>query len=334
MSLLELTPAGIYCGEGRFYIDPWLPVERAAVTHAHADHARPGSGTYLTTETGRSLLRTRLADESLIEAMPYGETRMIGPVRVSFHPAGHILGSAQVRCERNGEVWVVSGDYKVAPDTTSAPFEPLRCHTFVTESTFGLPLYRWLPAAEVAGSIHDWWQANAAQRRSSLLFAYPLGKAQRVMASLNPGIGPILVHGAVDRYCRIYQEAGVDLPPWRHAADAGREELGRALVIAPPSALGTAWTRRFVPFSSAMASGWMQIRGTRRRLAVDRGFVLSDHADWLGLNGAVEATGAETVWVTHGYRTVFARWLAEKGLRTEVVETRFEGDREEPEVSA
>jgi len=229
-------------------------------------------------------------------------------------------------------VWVVSGDYKMQPDPTCSPFEPVRCHTFITESTFGLPVYRWQPSGEVFAGIHGWWQGNAEQGRTSLLLAYALGKAQRILAGLNPEIGPIFLHGAVERLTTLYQEAGVSFPPWRHASTATREELRRALVIAPPSAQGTPWTRRFGRFSAAMASGWMRIRGTRRRRAVDRGFVLSDHADWPALNQAVAETGAGTVWVTHGYRAVFARWLRERGLQAETVETRFEGERGDPEA--
>jgi len=251
-------------------------------------------------------------------------------VRVSLHPAGHILGSAQVRVEHRGEVWVVTGDYKTERDPTCAPFEPLRCHTLVTESTFGLPIYRWRPQAEVFAEIDDWWRTNVAAGRTSVLFAYALGKAQRLMAGVDASIGPILLHGAMSRFTRAYREAGVALPEARWADDASikatKAGRSRALVLAPPSAQGSSWMRRFDPSSTAFASGWMQIRGARRRQALDRGFAISDHADWDGLLATVRATGAERVWVTHGYSAVLARWLREQGLDASSVATRWEGE--------
>lgn len=327
--LLQLTDHGLYCPEGDFYIDPWQGVERAVITHAHADHARPGSRHYLTARPGEQVLRLRLGPEPAVQAVEYGEPVTLNGVRVSLHPAGHILGSAQVRVEARGEVWVVSGDYKVEPDPTCAPFEPVRCHTYVTESTFGLPIYRWPAQAEVFAEVHAWWRANREAGRPSLLFAYALGKAQRLLAGLDPSAGPVYTHGAVEKLNDAYRAAGVSLPPTQHVGSARGGDWATALVVAPPSAQGTPWTRRFGAASTGFVSGWMHIRGARRRRAVDRGFVLSDHADWPGLLGAVRATGAERVWVTHGYTAVLARWLREQGLDAHTVQTRFEGERDD-----
>ncbi|MBZ5625239.1 MAG: ligase-associated DNA damage response exonuclease [Acidobacteriia bacterium] len=319
MALLELRASGLYCAPGDFYIDPWSPVDRAVITHAHSDHACPGSRAYLTPTTGASLLQFRVGPDPAIQTAGYGEPLTLGEVRVSLHPAGHILGSAQVRLEYRGEVWVVSGDYKLAPDPTCTPFEPLRCHTFVTESTFGLPVFRWPAAASVMDAIHAWWRANQEAGKASLLFAHALGKAQRLLAAIDPSIGPIHVHEAVDRVCQIYRQNRLPLAPTVPTA-----EWSRALVIAPPSCHGSAWTRSFGNASTALASGWMRIRGTRRRRSLDRGFVLSDHADWPALLRVIDETRAETVWVAHGYREPLARWLQEHGRRAVAVEARFE----------
>jgi putative mRNA 3-end processing factor len=328
--LLQLTDRGLYCPAGDFYVDPWQGVDRAVITHAHSDHARPGSRHYLAARPGEGVLRLRMGPDADIQAVDYGEPVTLNGVRVSLHPAGHILGSAQVRVEHGGQVWVVSGDYKVEPDATCAPFEPVRCHTFVTESTFGLPLYRWPAQADVLADVHAWWRANAAAGRASLLFGYALGKAQRVLAGLDPALGPIYTHGAVEKLNDVYRAAGVRLPETRHATAMSRgTSWAGALVVAPPSAHGTPWTRKFGHASTGFLSGWMQIRGTRRRRAIDRGFVLSDHADWPGLLSAVRATEAERVWVTHGYSEVLARWLREQGLDAHAVRTRFEGERDD-----
>jgi putative mRNA 3-end processing factor len=308
--LLEVREPGLYCPAGDFFIDPIMPVDRAVITHAHSDHASPGSQSYLTPALGAALLRARVGEDAAIEALPYGDTVTLGGVRVSLHPAGHILGSAQVRLESGGEVWVVSGDFKLAPDPTCAPFEPLRCHTFVTESTFALPIFRWSENARVIGDIHVWWRANQEAGKASLLYAHALGKAQRLLALLDPTIGPIHAAESIDRLSAIYRAHGVPLPP-TSIPDSWRG----ALILAPPLLAGSAWVRRFGPVSTALASGWMRIRGTRRRRSLDRGFVISDHADWPALLRAIDATGAETVWVTHGYRAPLVRWLEEHGRR-------------------
>ena len=324
--MLELTERGLYCPLGDFYIDPWRGVRRALITHAHGDHARSGSESYLTVNAGLRLLRARLGSEVAIETKGYGESITIGDVAVSFHPAGHILGSAQVRLEYHGEVWVVSGDYKTATDPTCDPFVPVRCHGFITEATFGLPIYRWPPADKVFAEINDWWRRNASESRASVLFGYALGKAQRLVAGIDSSIGPIFTHGAVEHMMQAYRASGVSLPDTRYVMNESRKAFAGGLILAPPGANGSSWVRRFGDFSSGLASGWMQVRGARRRRAIDRGFVLSDHADWSGLLNAIRATGAETVWVTHGYSAPLVRWLSEQGLNSRGLETRFEGE--------
>ncbi|WP_156883639.1 ligase-associated DNA damage response exonuclease [Salipiger mucosus] len=327
--VLTFTEQGIFCPAGGFHIDPWRPVDRALITHGHADHARPGHRRYLATEAATPVIRHRLGEIS-IDTIRYGETRRIGGATVSFHPAGHIPGSAQVRVEVGGEVWVVSGDYKVAPDGLSEPFEPLRCHAFVSECTFGLPVFKWDDEARVRVALNDWWAANAAQGRASILGAYSLGKAQRLLAMLDAGTGPILTHGAVENTNEVLRAQGYALPgTLRVTPDLDPKAHPGALVVAPPSALGTPWARRFGPASTGFASGWMRLRGVRRRRAADRGFVISDHADWDGLQQAIEATGAEKIFVTHGYTDIFARWLTSRGFDAQVVPTEFGSDEDD-----
>ncbi|BCG26585.1 DNA ligase-associated DEXH box helicase [Pseudomonas tohonis] len=330
MDLVVARPEGLYCPLGDFYIDPWKPVERAVITHGHGDHARTGNGHYLATSAGAGILRARLGDIRL-QTLDYGERLEHGGVTLSLHPAGHVLGSAQVRLEYRGEVWVASGDYKTEADGTCAPFEPVRCHCFITESTFGLPIYRWQPQAALFAEIDAWWRANQAAGRASVLFCYAFGKAQRILHGIDASIGPILVHGAMEPLNRVYREAGVALPETRYAGDIARNDplLRQALVMAPPSAGGSTWMRRFGDYSDAFASGWMMLRGTRRRRGVDRGFVLSDHADWPGLLWAIEQSGAERVFVTHGSVNVLVRYLSEQGLDAQAFSTEY-GDEDEP----
>lgn len=327
LDLVAPSEQGLACPDGGFTIDPWRPVERAVITHAHADHAVDGCGAYLCAAEGEAILRERLGADARIEAIAYGERRTLGGVSLSLHPAGHVLGSAQVRLESHGRVWVVSGDYKTEPDGTCAPLEPLACHVFVSESTFGLPIYRWRPQSEVLAEIAEWWRENQARRRTSVLLAYALGKSQRILAGLDLSLGPVFAHGAVLRFVEAYRRAGVALPAVAHAtAEAVRAERGRALVLAPPSALGGPWLRKLGPASTAFASGWMRLRGTRRRKSVDRGFALSDHADWDGLNATIRATGAADVRLTHGSTAPMARWLRERGLDASEMPTLYEGE--------
>jgi putative mRNA 3-end processing factor len=336
-TLLQLTEAGLYCAHGDFYIDPWQPVERAVITHAHSDHARPGSRQYLTTQEGEHVLRLRvdyadpanpLAVRPHIRTVTYGETIQLNGVTVSLHPAGHVLGSAQVRVEYQGEIWVVSGDYKLEADVTCTPFTPIRCHTFITESTFGLPIYQWLPQAELFAQINDWWRNNQELGRTSILYAYALGKAQRLLAGIDPSIGPMLVHGAIQRVKTAYTQTGIALPPAPYASDElAKLHRGRALVVAPTGVENMpGYLRKFGEASHAFASGWMTIRGTRRQRAMDRGFAISDHADWRGLIDAIRATGAENIGVTHGYSAALTRWLGENGWNAWIIPTRYEGE--------
>jgi putative mRNA 3-end processing factor len=327
--LLTLTDAGLYCPQGDFFIDPWGPAAKAIITHAHADHARRGMGGYLAASPGLGVLRRRLGPEAVIDSLDYGAAIDINGVHLSLHPAGHILGSAQVRLERNGEVWGVSGDYKTAADPTCAPFEPIRCHTFVTESTFGLPIYRWPSHDLIREEIHNWWRENQEEGRASVLFAYALGKAQRVLANLDPALGPIFGHGAVENMNQEYRAAGVPLPPTTLVSDAvDKTAWPRALIIAPPSAQRSLWLRRFGDHATAFVSGWMLIRGARRRRVVERGFVLSDHADWDGLLSAITATGAQRVFVTHGQIVPLVNLLRERGLEAFGLQTQFEGEQD------
>jgi len=325
--LLTVTDRGLFCEAGGFYVDPWRPVDRAIVTHAHSDHARWGMGRYLCSSESERVLRLRLGEGARIDTLAYGEAVTLNGVKVSLHPAGHILGSAQVRIEQQGRVTVVSGDYKTEPDKTCTPFEPVRCDTFVTESTFGLPIYRWPAEREVFDQIDAWWRANQAKGKASLLMGYALGKAQRALAGVDPSIGPIFLHGAVQRLTDAYREQGVELPATREVWQVEKGfDWSQALIVAPPSAASSPWLRRFGDHSTAFMSGWMAIRGTRRRRAVDRGFVLSDHVDWPSLLSSIKETGAEQVWVTHGYTATVVRYLEEQGVKARVVSTEFEGE--------
>ena len=334
-------PRGLYCPPGDFYIDPWRPVPRAVITHAHADHARAGHGHVLATAISGGVLRSRLGASLPLQGLAYGEVVVHNGVRISLHPAGHVLGSAQVRLEHAGRVWVASGDYYLSAvderNPTCEPFEPVRCDCFITESTFGLPIYRWTPQAAVFDDINTWWRANAAAGRPSLLLAYSFGKAQRVLAGLDASIGPIVVHGAVAPLNDAYRAAGVALPPTVTLPGlADKHALAGALVLAPPSVHASAWARGLGDFSDSFASGWMLLRGARRRQGVDRGFVLSDHADWPGLQRAIRATGAERVIVTHGQEAVMVRWLQEQGLQAGSFHTEYgaEGGELPPEPIA
>jgi putative mRNA 3-end processing factor len=330
--LIVLRRQGLYCPAGDFYIDPWRSVERAVITHAHADHARMGHTHYLASDKSEGVLRSRLGGNIALQTLRYGERVQINGVTVSLHPAGHVLGSAQVRVEHRGCVWVASGDYYLAGDVPDAdqvnptcePFEPVRCHCFITESTFGLPIYRWRAQREVFADINAWWQANAAAGRASVLMGYSFGKAQRLLAGVDASLGPILVHGAVEPLNEAYRAAGVPLPPTRLATEVSdKATINQALIVAPPAVQGSAWMKRFGDYADAFASGWMQMRGARRWRAVDRGFVLSDHADWPGLHRAIAATGCERVIVTHGYEAVMVRWLNEQGLRAGSFQTEY-----------
>ncbi len=324
--VLSFTESGIYCAAGDFYIDPWHPVDRALITHGHSDHARWGMGSYLATHAALPVMRHRLGDITA-EGIAYGEVRRIGTANVSFHPAGHVPGSAQIRIEVEGEVWVASGDYKVVDDGLSEAFTPIKCHHFITESTFGLPVFHWADQGSVAGEINAWWATCAAEGKTAFLGAYALGKAQRLLTMLDPAIGPILTHTATENTNQVMRDQGISLPDTILAnADLVPKDHPGAIVLAPPSALGSAWSKKFGPQETAFASGWMAIRGVRRRRAGDRGFIISDHADWDGLLSAIKQTEAENIYVTHGYTDIFSKYLNLNGWNAQVVPTQFEGE--------
>ena len=327
--LLEVTESGLYCPQGDFYVDPWRRVPRAIITHAHGDHARGGCGRYLCAAPGKLVMQARLGNSATINTLRDGESVTINGVKVSLHPAGHVLGSAQVRLEHQGVTWVVTGDYKLQADPTCAAFRPVVCDVFISESTFGLPIYRWQEPATIAAEINAWWRANRDAGRTSVILAYALGKAQRLAAMVDPSIGPIVAHGAVMKLVEAYRASGVRLPSIdRVPPRARRVGDGRALVIAPPSVLGGSWLRLFGESSVAMASGWMLLRGVRRRRGFEKGFVVSDHADFPGLMQAIEASQARRVLVTHGFTDALGRLLRERGYDASVLPTRFTGEGE------
>jgi len=321
--LIQFTNSGIYCQQAKVYIDPWKPVDKAIITHAHSDHARAGSKEYLAHDDSQFILRHRLGNISL-QTIPYYQTIKINGVQISLHPAGHIIGSAQVRLEYLGEVWVISGDYKVKRDGYTIPFEPIKCQHFVTESTFGLPIYNFPDSDKVNQQMNKWVAQNALEGQSSVIIAYALGKAQRILNGLETDL-PILLHTTVfntNEALRLDNSRYIKFTP-----ELKKEQINPGVVIATSMAMGTPWLRRFDPYKLAMCSGWMQLRGARRRRNADMGFIMSDHADWVGLNEAVLATGAENVYVTHGYKTNYAKWLRENyRLNAFEIETLFEGE--------
>lgn len=325
-NLLVFDQKGIYCPIAKVYIDPWKPVKKALITHGHADHARWGHDAYLCVESASPVMRYRLGAVT-IQHTQYNKPFRINGVQFSFHPAGHVVGSAQIRVEYKGEVWVVSGDYKLENDGISEGFEPVKCHVFITESTFGLPIYRWNTQQSVMHDINEWWRQSQEQGKTCMISAYSLGKAQRILANIDTGIGPVYTHGSIENVNEIIRKQGFPLPKTlKFHNQIDKNALRKALIIAPPSAFGSHWARKFDGLSTAIASGWMALRGARRRRGADRGFVLSDHADWIGLNQAIKETGAEKIYVTHGYTETFSKWLVEQGYDACPVKTEFNGE--------
>ncbi len=327
--LLRPTSSGLYCDAGDFFVDPTRPVDRAVVTHAHSDHARWGCRRYLAAAPGEHLLRMRMNDDAEFQFLPYGESISIGGVRVSLHPAGHMLGSAQIRLEHRGRIAVVTGDYKLGRDLTCQAWEPVRCDLLVTETTFGLPIYRWPSPESVRDEINGWWRRCRDEGKCCVLYGYAVGKSQSLLAGLDTGLGKIFTHGAVEKGVQAYRRSGVELPETQYVgAVEGKQDWSGAMVIAVPSAHGSTWMRRFGRVSTAMASGWMAVRGSRRRRAMDRGFVVSDHVDWQSLLVAVDQCDPETVWATHGYTAAVARYLNENGRKAYALDSggRREGD--------
>lgn len=332
--LLQFTGKSIYCTVADVHIDPWIPVDRAIITHAHSDHARWGSRHYLAHKDSEPILRLRLGDINL-QTMAYGQKFVINGVQFSLHPAGHIIGSAQVRVEYKGEIWVASGDYKLEDDHFAKPFEPVKCHTFITESTFGLPIYKWQPQQQVMTEIDNWWTQNRTEGKASVLMGYSLGKMQRILKNIQLQDDPLYAHGAIYTVNERLREAGFDLPELTFVTkDTDRKLFRGALILAPPSADNSTWIKKFAPYSLGYCSGWMALRGAKNRRAVDQGFVLSDHVDWPDLNRAIRETEAEKVYVTHGYTSIFARWLNENGIEAGEVTTMYgnEDENEEEEM--
>ena len=323
--LLEVNAQGLYCAAGDFYIDPWRKVARAVITHAHSDHAKPGSSHYLCSSEGLQVLRARMGKSAIIETLPYGHALTIGDVILSFHPAGHILGSAQVRIEYKGEIWVVTGDYKREADRVCTPFEPVKCHTLITESTFGLPIFNWPTSESVFESIHQWWQAQSALGLNCVISAYSLGKAQRLLSGLHPEMGPIYVHPAIQNMNDAYQRSGIRLPECKTLAEG---TIRGAMIIAPPGTMDSEWGQSFGEVRTAFASGWMAVRNMRNRSLCNTRFVLSDHADWKGLLNSIQESEAQQVLVTHGYTQHLVRYLNENGIVARELKTEFEGEAE------
>jgi len=327
MQLIEFRDKGLYVPEADVYIDPWKPVDKAFITHGHSDHARYGSKSYITTHSALPVIKHRLGSHINARGVEYGEEINVNGVKFSFHPAGHIIGSAQIRVEYKGEVWVASGDYKVEPDGVSEAFESVKCHAYITESTFGLPVFKWKPQDVVMDEINAWWQGNKEEGRVSIIAAYSLGKAQRIINNVDHSIGKIFTHGAVENVNEVIRRQGVDLKETTRVVQGQKPSLyGGSLVIAPPTAVDSAWSEKFRDFSSGVASGWVATRGTRKWRVSDRGFVLSDHADWDGLLTAIKASEAEKVYVTHGYTDLFSKYLKSIGYYSAVVNTEYTGE--------
>lgn len=326
--LIELTPYGLYCPMADIFIDPWRPVDKAVITHAHSDHARWGMKSYLAHIHSQEVMKLRLGSEISLQTVAYHEEVKINGVSVSLHPAGHIPGSSQIRLAYHGKIAVVSGDYKLESDGLSVPFEPVKCHEYVSECTFGLPIYKWQPQREVFENINQWWKTNADNNRNSVIFAYSLGKAQRILNHLETSIGEVFVHGAIWNTNQALLANGVKvLDAEKVTGEMPKSRFKGALIMAPPSAMGTPWLKKFAPFRTAICSGWMNVRGARRRRAADTGFVLSDHADWEGLITAIKSTEAEKVYLTHGSTAVFGRYLEEvEKIKAVELETLFQGE--------
>lgn len=333
MPLIDFTDKGLYCSAGNFYIDPWRPVDYALITHAHSDHARWGSKNYLCHEYTKPLLQLRLGDNNY-QTVKWNEPVQINSVTVTFYPAGHIIGSSQIKIEHKGEIWVVSGDYKVEDDGISGAYEPVKCHTFITESTFGLPIYNWKPQNEIFTDIQDWILKNQQDGKISVLIAYSLGKSQRVLQAVKQLTNNIFAHGAVYNMHEAILQTNIlpagTLPVIKRVTpEIPKEEYKGSVVIAPPSAESTAWMKKFSPYSVGICSGWMQVRGNQRRKNADAGFALSDHCDWKALLHAISATGAQKVFVTHGFQSAFSRYLNESGIEAAEVKTEYGTDEEE-----
>ncbi|MUP44813.1 ligase-associated DNA damage response exonuclease [Gramella sp. BOM4] len=323
--LLAFNEKGIYCAQADVYLDPWKPVKKAIISHGHADHSRWGHSKYITHHSNVPIIKHRLGEIN-VTGKEWNETFLVNGVKFSLHPAGHIIGSSQIRVEYQGEVWVFTGDYKTEDDGVAVPYKLVKCHTFITECTFGLPAFKWVPQKQVFEDINNWWAQNQQDGRTSVLFGYSLGKAQRLLKHLDTSIGKIYTHGAIENMTNVLRDQ-IDFPETtRITRETKKEEIKGNIVLAPGSAHGTTWIRKMVPYVTASASGWMTFRGARRRRAIDKGFVLSDHCDWQGLLTSIKETGCEKVICTHGYTDIFSKYLREQGYDARTEETQYEGE--------
>lgn len=323
-SLIKFTKKGIYCPDADVYIDPWRKVNKALITHGHSDHARPGHQSYLCHNYSVGILKQRLGKIS-VQGIEFEKPLNINGVTFTFYPAGHVVGSAQIKIENKSESWVVSGDYKVQTDGVATPFQPVKCDYFITESTFGIPAFQWESPEIVFEKINSWWAENSQQNITSIISAYSLGKAQRVIQGLDHSIGPVLTNHTIEKMNFAIRSQGVKLKSTQQFDSSNKDSLSKAIIIAPPGSIEKI-KKQTNKTSIASASGWMALRGTRKRRSQDKGFVLSDHADWLGLNKAVKLTEAKKVFVTHGYTDIYSRWLNHCGIASQTVETAFEGE--------
>jgi putative mRNA 3-end processing factor len=330
--ILMPTPSGVCCKRGGFHIDPTRPVERALITHAHSDHARAGHGAVLATQETLDMMRLRYGENFAGSAQTaiYGEGVNLGGAKVTFHPAGHVLGSAQIAVEADGLRIVASGDYKHVADPTCAPFELVACDVFITEATFALPVFRH---GDADGEIAKLLRSVALfPERAHLVGAYSLGKAQRVIALLRKAgyLAPIYLHGAMEKITHYYVDRGIALGELRAVRGASKAELAGAIALCPPSALKDIWARRFPDPLTAFASGWMRVRARARQYGVELPLVISDHADWDGLTATIAATGAGEIWVTHGQEDALVHWCGTQGLKARPLDIVGYGDEEEP----
>lgn len=330
MKLIQFTNKGIYCIPGKFYIDPWRPVDLAVISHGHGDHAKWGMKKYLCHHFTKPILKIRIGDDIEVQSVGYNEPMIINGVKVSFHPAGHIVGSSQIRMEYKGFVTVFSGDYKVQYDGISTPLEIVKCNEFITESTFGLPIYNWLTPQQYSEQMMSWVESNREQGKTSVFVGYSLGKAQRIMKSIEGG-GKIYVHNSIARLNEAIESVGVKLPDYETLLfNEDLKKVSGEIVIVPPALLDSNMIRKIPNRATGLCSGWMQVRGSRRWSSADAGFAISDHSDWGGLLETVKATEAEQVHVTHGQIAVFSKYLNEIGIKSDEVKTNF-GDEEESE---
>jgi len=334
--ILVPTPSGVCCKPGGFHIDPTRPVEKALITHGHSDHARAGHGAVLATQETLDIMRLRYGANfaGTTQAIRYGEKLSLDGTQVSFHPAGHVLGSAQIRVACGGMTIVASGDYKDVPDPTCAPFELVPCDVFITEATFGLPVFRHHDAeGEIAKLLHS---VALFPERAHLVGAYSLGKAQRVIALIRRSgyDKTIYLHGAMEKITRYYEEQGIPLGQLELVRGAKKADLAGHITLCPPSAMGDLWSRRFPDPVFAFASGWMRVRARARQRGVTLPLVVSDHADWDGLTATIAATGASEVWVTHGQEDALVHWCTSRGLKARPLDIVGYGDEEEHEPAA